>query len=271
MTEFLEVAGGRTAYDVTGEGPLVVLAPGVGDLRATYRSLVPGLVAAGYRVAATDLRGHGESSTGFASYANADCGSDLAALIRRLGGGPAVVFGNSFSGGTAVWLAANEPDLVAGLVLEGAFTRPTKPSAFQSFALKLVGRSPALWGMYYKSLYPGPKPDDFAAYLTTLKANLREPGRLAAVMAMLSGTKGDLAGALGRSTTPALVVMGAKDKDFPDPRAEADTIAAEHGGRTDIAMIEGAGHYPHAQFPDETLAAVLPFLREVAPVRNGGE
>jgi len=36
MTEFLDIEGGRIAYDVTGEGPLVVLVPGLGDLRAAY-------------------------------------------------------------------------------------------------------------------------------------------------------------------------------------------------------------------------------------------
>jgi pimeloyl-ACP methyl ester carboxylesterase len=67
MTEFLDVAGGRIAYQVTGEGPLVVLAHGMGDNRNAYRFLIPVLTEAGYRVAATDLRGHGESSTGWSS------------------------------------------------------------------------------------------------------------------------------------------------------------------------------------------------------------
>ncbi len=68
MTEFLDVEGGRIAYEVTGEGPLVVLAHGMGDNRNAYRFLIPALTEAGYRVAATDLRGHGESSTGWSSY-----------------------------------------------------------------------------------------------------------------------------------------------------------------------------------------------------------
>ena len=27
-------------------------------------------------------------------------------------------------------------------------------------------------------------------------------------------------------------------------------------------MIDGAGHYPHTQFPDQVLDALLPFLKE---------
>ncbi len=60
-TSYLDRPGGRIGYDVAGAGPLVVLVPGMGDLRAAYRFLAPPLRAAGYRVACADLRGHGDS------------------------------------------------------------------------------------------------------------------------------------------------------------------------------------------------------------------
>jgi pimeloyl-ACP methyl ester carboxylesterase len=46
MTEFLDIRGGRIAYDVTGEGPLIVLSHGIGDRRQAFRFLVPELVRA---------------------------------------------------------------------------------------------------------------------------------------------------------------------------------------------------------------------------------
>ncbi len=36
MTEFISVPGGTLAYEADGEGPLVVLAHGMGDSRAAY-------------------------------------------------------------------------------------------------------------------------------------------------------------------------------------------------------------------------------------------
>jgi len=99
MTEFAEIEGGRIAYEVTGESPLVVLAHGVGDRRQAYRFLTPKLAQAGYRVAAADLRGHGESSLGWTSVtgqdviSRTDIAGDLLALIRGLGG-PAVIVGS---------------------------------------------------------------------------------------------------------------------------------------------------------------------------------
>jgi pimeloyl-ACP methyl ester carboxylesterase len=66
-TAYLDRPEGRLGYDVAGEGPLVVLVPGMGGLRAGYRFLAPALRDAGYRVACTDLRGHGDSDPTFAS------------------------------------------------------------------------------------------------------------------------------------------------------------------------------------------------------------
>ncbi|KAB2342057.1 alpha/beta fold hydrolase [Actinomadura rudentiformis] len=268
MTEYIEVSGGRIAYDVTGEGPLVILAPGMGDLRSTYRLLGPELVRAGYRVVTTDLRGHGESSTPFASYDNTSAGADLVALIRHLGG-PAVIVGHSFSGGSAVWAAGEDASLVNGLVLVGAFTRPVSMNLFMTQLARLVLGFPALWGMYYKTLFKGPKPADFAEHLAAVKANMREKGRMAAAREMGLGTKTDMDGRLGRVTAPTLIMYGTKDPDFPDPEAEAGIVAGELAGKTETVMIEGAGHYPHQEFPAETAAAVLAFLGQVAPTTQG--
>src|SRR5579875_326106 len=107
MTEFLDIEGGRIAYDATGEGPLIVLAHGIGDRRQVYRFLAPELAQAGFRVAAPDMRGHGESSMGWKSISRTDVAGDLIALIRQLGG-PAVIVGHSLAGGAATIAAATE-------------------------------------------------------------------------------------------------------------------------------------------------------------------
>jgi predicted dienelactone hydrolase len=52
-----DIAGNTIAYDVIGQGPLVVLAHGIGDSRHSYRFLAPALAAAGYRVANMDIHG----------------------------------------------------------------------------------------------------------------------------------------------------------------------------------------------------------------------
>jgi pimeloyl-ACP methyl ester carboxylesterase len=121
-TRFLPRPDGCVGYDVEGEGPLVVLVPGMGDLRGTYRMVAPALRRAGYRVACTDLRGHGDSDASFATYGDEETAGDVAALIDELGA-PAVIVGNSMGAGAATLVAAERPELVAGLVLVGPFVR----------------------------------------------------------------------------------------------------------------------------------------------------
>lgn len=275
MTEFLEHEGGQLSYDVTGDGPLVVLSPGMGDLRQSYRFLAPQLARAGYRVATVDMRGHGDSSLGWPSITRTDVAGDLIALIRHLGG-PAVIIGQSLSGGAATIAAAKEPGLVAGIVELNPFTRTQKTDLgallrigrYRRGGLRLMGtqifRSLGSWRSYLNVAYPT-KPADWTEYLATLTAKLSEPGRMAEFMKTGKSTPADAQAQLSNVQCPALIIMGAEDPDFPDPGAEGEAIvAALPAGLGSVAVIPGAGHYPHAQTPDQVAALVLPFLEKNA-------
>ncbi len=92
ITEYLEVAGGQIAFDDTRTaGPLIVCVPGLGDVRASYRFLVPQLAAAGYRVVTMDLRGHSASSAGWSDYSDTVVAGDVLALVQFLNVGPAIL------------------------------------------------------------------------------------------------------------------------------------------------------------------------------------
>jgi pimeloyl-ACP methyl ester carboxylesterase len=275
MTEFVAVPGGRIAYEVTGSGPLVVLSHGIGVRRQDYRFLAPMLAQAGYRVASADLRGHGESSMGWASINNTDVAGDLLALTGHLGG-PAVIVGHSLSGGAATIAAATRPDLVAGVVEINPFTRKQEPGLggllrirrYRRCAFLLTGtqvfRSLGLWLRYLDLAYPA-KPADYAGYMAALDAKLREPGRKAEFMKTFKSTPAGAGTQLPNVRCPALVIMGTLDPDFADPRAEGDAVAAAMpAGLGTVAMVDGAGHYPHAQSPDAVAELVIPFLKEHA-------
>jgi pimeloyl-ACP methyl ester carboxylesterase len=274
-TEFVDVKGGRIAYEVIGQGPLVVLSPGMADTRNTYRFLAPLIAKVGYRVASVDLRGHGESSIGWDSYSHVDTAGDLIAVIQKLGG-PAVIVGQSFSGGVATIAAATNPELVSAIVEIDPFTRPPTYSVgallrndhnYRRGAL-LLGRfvmtgSVKTWSKYLKVAYPGRKPADWDTWLAALQANLNEPGRAKAAKKMIgsSATLKQAATQLADVRCPVLVVMGADDSDFPDPEAEASAIVGLlAAGLGQYAMIENAGHYPQAQYPQQVADAILPFL-----------
>lgn len=269
-TAFLRRPEGRVAYDVAGDGPLVVCAPGMGDLRSVYRFLAPGLVDAGYRVATMDLRGHGDSDATFSAYDDVAAATDLIALVEELGG-PAVLVGNSMSAGAAVWAAAEAPDLVAGLVLLGPFVREIPTGLVQ----RLTGRlslmrpwGPAAWNAYYAKLYPGRPPADLNEHRARIRESLRRPGHWRAFVTTTHTSHAPAEARLGEVRAPALVVMGECDSDFPDPAAEARLIAGRLNAQ--VVLVPGAGHYPQAEYPEVVVPAVVEFLGRVAPSRAAG-
>ncbi|QOD44143.1 alpha/beta fold hydrolase [Clavibacter zhangzhiyongii] len=272
MSESLTIDGGTLAYELSGStGPLLVLAHGMGDSREAYRFLTPLLVEAGYRVAAVDLRGHGESSVGWAGHTRTDIAGDLIRLIEHLGG-PAVLVGHSIAGGAVTIAAATAPHLVTALVELAPFTRRQSLSlsdlrdpAFRRGMRHLLGttllRSSREWLRYLDVAYPGIRPADHAARLERIRAMLAEPGRMAALRAMGSGTPADAGAQLGNVRCPVLVVQGGADCDWVDPRAEGEAIvAALPAGLGRLEVIEGAGHYPHTQYPAEVATAMTTFL-----------
>jgi|SRR5215472_8935386 len=87
-----------------------------------------------------------------------------------------------------------------------------------------------------------------ADYMTALAAKLREPGRIAEFMKAFKSTPADAEAQLPTVRCPALVIMGTLAPDFADAHAEGDAVvAAMPAGAGTVAMVDGAGHYPHAQ------------------------
>jgi pimeloyl-ACP methyl ester carboxylesterase len=117
------------------------------------------------------------------------------------------------------------------------------------------------WHRYLDLAFPGRKPADWAGQLERIGTNLGEPGRMKALQQMGRSAPVDAGAQLGDVRCPALIVQGSLDPDWADPQAEGEAIvAAMPAGLADLEMIEGAGHYPHTQFPDETVALLLSFL-----------
>ena len=210
---------------------------------------------------------------GWESISRTDVAGDLLTLIRHLGG-PAVIVGHSISGGAATIAAAMEPELISGIVEINPFTRTQRLDVGGLLRIRryrrgislLAGtqifRSLGIWVRYLDVAYPA-KPADYAGYMAALTAKLREPGRMAEFMKTGKSTPADAGAQLPNIACPALIIMGTLDPDFADPKAEGEAIAAAMpAGLGTVAMIDGAGHYPHAQSPDEVAALVIPFLKE---------
>ncbi|WP_105565069.1 alpha/beta fold hydrolase [Microbacterium halophytorum] len=256
----IERDGGTIALQVDGAGPLIVGVPGMGETRASFRHLVPGLVEAGFRVATMDLRGHGDSSTRFPAYDDRAAAGDLLAVVDALGGAPATVVGNSMGAAATVIAAAESPEAINGLVLIGPFLRDPGPAATKFLMRLALARpwGPSVWRAYYRSLFGDRLPHDHDDHVRAALALLRRPGRWRAFERTTRTSHAPAEAALPGVSAPALIIMGERDRDFPDPEAEArwaaEALRGEH------RMIPGAGHYPMGEQAEAVLAVMLPFL-----------
>ena len=79
-----------------------------------------------FGVLAQDLRGHGRGIRSWRRFTLADCADDVAALLRTLNSGPAVVVGYSMGGPVSQLLWQRHPELVAGLVMVATSERPIR-------------------------------------------------------------------------------------------------------------------------------------------------
>ena len=125
----LEVNGIRLNVTEQGQGPLVLLIHGFPETSHVWRHQRAALAAAGYRAAAPDLRGYGESEapTDPAAYTSLDVVGDLVALLDALGERQAVLVGGDW-GATVAWQAAQ--------------LRPDRFRAVVALGVPLMGRAP---------------------------------------------------------------------------------------------------------------------------------
>jgi pimeloyl-ACP methyl ester carboxylesterase len=272
--KYLARPDGRISYTVRGpaDGPLVVAVPGMGDLRGTWREVTGPLVESGYRVAVTDLRGHGDSDATFRTYGDDATAGDILALIDELGG-PALVLGNSMSGSAAIIAASERPDAVAGLALVSPFGREAQsPGAARAMRVlyRVLFARPwgaAVWASYYAGpLNKGAKATWLPEHVAAIRASMRNPGHLRALRHLVLQLDHSVVEPhLARVAAPTLILIGALDPDYKNPASELAWLGEQLHAETEL--VENAGHYAQTQRADVVVPRIHSFadaLREGA-------
>ena len=263
----LSLDDGHLSYRDEGTGPLVVLLHG-GFL--DHRQWTPQLATLPkrYRVVAPDARGHGDSSVAAAPFRHTD---DLAALIRHLDAGPAVLVGVSMGAATATDTALEHPDLVRALVVSGAGTSEpeftdgwTHENLAAFWAPLMAGDLPTaiqIWNRF--TVGPDRAVEDLDPAVPALIADLTINTLMkhTADEPDWSSHATDTWARAAKLTIPVLAVIGAADS--PDHRAMAARLAdSVSGGRK--ATIADAAHYPNVEHPAEFDALVSEFVDALA-------
>lgn len=103
--------------EAAGAEPPLLLIHGATGSHTTYLPFLS-ILAQHARVYAMDLRGHGLSGRTPGAYRLADYGRDVASFLRTVVVRPAILAGHSLGGYVALWVAAEEPDLIERVFLE---------------------------------------------------------------------------------------------------------------------------------------------------------
>ncbi|HMQ35371.1 MAG TPA: alpha/beta fold hydrolase [Chloroflexaceae bacterium] len=224
-------------YGVAGAGPPVVLVHGLSGSTRWWRRNVPAL-AARLRVYVVDLVGFGASRG--SRFALAEAAGLLAAWMDAVGLGRAGLVGHSMGGYVVAELAAARPELVARLLLLDAAVLPF----CRSFAQHGLGLARELL-----QLPP--------AFLPVLVGDALRAGPLTVWAAAQEVMRADLSAKLGHISAPTMVIWGARDRVVPLAlgRALADALP-----RSELAVIEGAGHNAMWDRPDAFNRLALRFL-----------
>lgn len=98
-----------------GDGPPLVIVHGLFGRRRNWQAIQKQL-ARKHRVVAADLRNHGDSPWDDDMTYPA-MSSDIGKLIDDIDSGPAILVGHSMGGKAAMYLALDRPDLIAALVV----------------------------------------------------------------------------------------------------------------------------------------------------------
>jgi pimeloyl-ACP methyl ester carboxylesterase len=242
-------------------------------------------VALSHRVFAPDLPGFGRSAKPALSYGVPLFARTLERYLRSLRLRSPVLVGASMGGRVVMEVAIHHPAWIRKLVLVNAFGlgRPRLQLPYPLVTLPRVGE--AVLGLLRSTLrrssgdsirrlarrYGGfsgdleRTMDD--AYLAELKelheaegfheAYLATVRSLARPGPLIQGL--DLVAALARTGIPILLVWGADDPLFPLEHAQR---AHQEIPGSRLAVIEGAGHTPQAERPDEFNRVLESFLKD---------
>ena len=260
-----EVDGVPIAYRRTGAGPPLVLLHGaISDSRA-WRPQLEALADA-FTVVAWDAPGSGSTPDPRPPYGTDEWADALAGFLDVLALGPAHVCGFSWGSTLALALVDRRPDLVATLILVGAYAGwkgslpPEECAARLAMALESAALPPAQLA---------------DRWLPSVISEAADPARIAEVRAIAedahpeglrllarSMAATDLRAVLPRIAVPVLLVTGEHDLRSPPRIAEA-LRAAIPGAR--LVVVPGSGHEVNVERPREFDDAIRGFCAGSRP------
>ena len=234
------------------------------------------LLADNHRVIRIDLLGHGGSEKPSSGYSIPDQAGLVAGTLSKLDVQGAVVVGQSLGSAVAVALAEQSSQLVDRVVAMNQ--APTNDSGGLPFLARL-GYTPVLGQAIYRltpdfairssfgeAFAPDFEPSEefeddviIPGYRAMTYTSFKE------VPAELDDYRDEesLASRMTSAAVPLLVVLGSEDQVVDTPEAEEDWSAVPG---VQMEVLDGVGHTPQVEAPEETARLIVEFAADAAPV-----
>ena len=253
------------AYDIAGNGPLVVFLHGIGGNRTNWEGQVE-YFGAGFCAAAWDARGYGASDDPPHALRFGDYADDLARLLDHLDAERAHMVGLSMGGMILQDFYGRYPRRVATLALVD--TSAGFGSASEEVRRDFLARR-------LEPLERGLTPADIAPEVVeVLVAKSASPAARQRMRASMEALRvesykqalhaivtTDFRAVLPRIKVPALVIVG--EEDGVTPPSDAEFLAKNIPGVA-LVTLPGAGHLTNIEKPEAFNAALETFLRRYA-------
>jgi pimeloyl-ACP methyl ester carboxylesterase len=223
---YVENKGARIWYASYGAGsPVILLHGGLGH-SGNWGYQVPVLVQNGYRAVLIDSRGHGQSSRDEQAYSYELMATDVMAVIDQLRLERSALIGWSDGACTALIVARQKPDRVAGVFF---FACNMDPSGLKEFVFNPDSALSRCFARHTKDY----------AQLSATDWSARE---------------------LAEVSVPVAVVQGEHEEFIKEEHARH---LAQNIPNAELVILEGVSHFAPLQRPGVFNAAMLAFVRKV--------
>jgi len=242
----------RIAVASAGRGPLVLFLHGIGGNRNHWQHQLAFFSQHGFKAAAWDARGYGDSDDYEGALQFEDFTSDLLRTVDFLNEERVHLVGLSMGGRVARNFALAHPGRVRTLTL--ANTHPgfdaLSPQEVRRFVEERRNRTPESMRALLGSLA---RPGAYEALLESFKA-LRKPSYLKTLEASVAQ---DRAAPVENIRARTLVITGSEDRVYPASLARA---MAQRIPGAKLVEIAGCGHLSNLEQPERFNRIVRTFL-----------
>ena len=271
--DFSEITrdGQTWRYADQGTGEAVILLHGFPDLPHSWAEIADAVAGAGYRVIVPYLRGyHPATLVVDRTYDHLTLGADAIGLMDALEIETAVIAGHDW-GASVLWSVVDQaPERLRGVVpIAIPHLAALKPSLKTAWFVRhfLYFKAPAsdararrrnfayIRGLFDRWAPEWTGPSRERAEVEIVEA-FRNPAVLHAALDYYRALKPG--GAAERCPVPGLLVVGSEDfgGDMAGPVSSDDYFDAP----MELAVMEGAGHWPHIENQREFIERLLAFL-----------